>query len=128
MSATGTLLVRTFISSAQLPISGAVIIVSVPSDDGRQKLISLRLSDRSGLIEPIQLPAPDGELSRHPGNGAPVYSSYTLVVEHPEYQLAVFEEIQIFAGIETVQDVPLIPLSPNGRTVQDTTIITPQPL
>lgn len=128
MANSGTLLVRTFISAAQLPVSGATIIVSVPGDDGRQKLVSIQMTNQSGIAGPIELTAPDAAKSLTPGSSSPVFSNYTLVVEHPDFQLAVFDKLQIFSGVETVQDVPLIPLSANGTDRQDLTTVTPQPL
>jgi hypothetical protein len=124
----GKLLVRTFISTAQLPVSGATVIVSVPRDDGRQELVSIRMTNQNGLAGPIELEAPDAAGSQTPGSRDPVFSSYTLVLEHPDFQLAAFDKLQIFSGVETVQDVPLIPLSANGTDRQDLTTVTPQPL
>lgn len=128
MAQSGTLFVRTFVSNAQFPISGATVIVSAPSGDGRQKLLSIQQTDESGVAGPITLEAPDKSEGLTPDSKNAAFSTYTLVVEHPDYQLAVFDNLQIFPGVETMQDVPLIPLSANGRNQADTTIVTPQPL
>lgn len=128
MAQKGTLIVRTFVSTAQLPVSDAAVIISVPSGDGRQKLISIQMTDRSGTAGPISLDAPNVEGSLIPGQNGSAFSSYTLTVEHPDYQLAVFDNLQVFPGVETVQEVPLIPLSVGGRDQQDLTTVTPQPL
>ena len=52
------------------------------------------------------------------------------MVEHPEYYLATFERLQVFPGVETVQNVPLVPLpQPAGNDVTaDPVVVTPQPL
>ena len=128
MAQNGTLLVRTFVSNAQLPVSGATVIVSKPDGAGRQKLLSIQLTDESGVASPITLEAPDTSGSLTPGNNGSAFADYTLVVEHPGYQLALFDKLQIFPGVETVQDVPLIPLSPNERNESDLVTVTPQPL
>lgn len=128
MAESGSLIVRTFVSRAQLPVSDATVIVSVPSGDGRQKLLSIQRTNESGVAGPITLEAPDLAGSLTPGNNGSAFSSYTLVVEHPDYQLALYDKLQIFPGVETVQDVPLIPLSANGRNESDLTTVTPQPL
>lgn len=128
MAESGSLIVRTFVSRAQLPVSDATVIVSVPSGDGRQKLLSIQRTNESGVAGPITLEAPDLSGSLTPGNNGSAFSSYTLVVEHPDYQLALYDKLQIFPGVETVQDVPLIPLSANGRNESDLTTVTPQPL
>ena len=128
MAQSGRLIVRVFLSSAQLPIPGATVIVSTPSGDGRQKLLSIQLTDESGVAGPITLEAPEKSESLTPGHNDSAFSNYTLVVEHPDYQLALFDQLQIFPGVETVQDVPLIPLSANERNESDLITVTPQPL
>ena len=128
MSQNGSLIVRTYLSRAQLPVSGATVIISRPEESGKQTLISISRTNESGVTGPISLESPDVSGSLSPGNNGSAFSSYTLIVEHPDYQLAVFEGLQVFPGIETVQDVPLIPISANGITENDTTVVTPQPL
>lgn len=128
MAQNGTLLVRAFVSNAQLPVPGATVIVSKPEPNERQRLLSIQLTNENGVAGPITLEAPDTAGSLNPGNNGSSFYDYTLLVEHPGYQLAVFEELQIFPGVETVQDIPLIPLSANGRNESDTVTVTPQPL
>lgn len=128
MAQSGTLFVRTFVSRAQLPVSGATVIVSVPQADGRHKLLAIRQTNESGVAGPITLEAPEASESLTPGHNGTAFSTYTLVVEHPDYQLAVFDQLQVFPGVETVQDVPLIPLSANERDRSDLVTVTPQPL
>ena len=124
----GILLVRTFVSNAQIPGPGATVIVSKPDGTGRQKLLSIQLTNESGVAPPIRLEAPEVAGSLTPGNNGSAFSDYTLVVEHPGYQLALFDNLQIFPGVETIQDVPLVPLSPNERNESDLVTVTPQPL
>ena len=75
------------------------------------------------------LETPDKALSEGPGQAVP-FSDYSLVVEHPEYYLATFEQLQVFPGVETVQNVPLIPLpQPAGDDSNAApVIVTPQAL
>ena len=130
MPQTGSLVVRTFTSQAQLPVSGATVIISSSEKDGRRKVFSIQTTDESGGTKPFELEAPDEALGMSPGQAAP-FSNYSLVVEHPEYYLATFEKLQIFPGVETVQNVPLVPLprpaSP-GEGSADPVVVTPQPL
>ena len=129
MPQTGSLVVRAFTSQAQLPVSGATVIISNPSEDGRRKVLSIQMTDESGGTKPIELEAPDKGLSEGPGQAVP-FSDYSLVVEHPEYYLATFEKLQVFPGVETVQNVPLTPLpQPSaGQDSAEPVIVTPQPL
>ena len=129
MPQTGSLIVRAYTSQAQLPVSGATVIISSPSEDGRRKVFSIQTTDESGGTQPFQLEAPDKILSEGPGQAAP-FSDYSLVVEHPEYYLATFEKLQVFPGVETVQNVPLVPLpQPAGDDITAApVVVTPQPL
>lgn len=128
MSQNGSLIVRVFVSRAQLPVRGATVITALRQPDGKQKLLSIQTTDESGIAGPISLPAPEKAESDNPNPEESPFSSYTLVVEHPNYQLAVFENLQIFPGIETVQNVALIPLSIPEDDRSNLTIVTPQSL
>lgn len=129
MPQTGSLTVRVFTSQAQLPVSGATVIISSKAEDNRHHVYSIQTTDSSGTTMPFKLEAPDLSLSEEPGGAAP-FSDYALVVEHPDYYLATFENLQVFPGVETVQNVPLVPLPQpsNGQDSTDPVVITPQPL
>ena len=129
MAQTGSLIIRAFTSQAQLPVSGATVIISSPAEDGRRKVLSIQTTDESGGTQPVRLEAPDLSLSESPGGAVP-FSDYSLVVEHPDYYLATFEKLQVFPGVETVQNVPLVPLPQpsNGDDTASPVVVTPQPL
>ena len=129
MAQNGSLIVHVYASRAQLPIQGATVLVSQPDGQGRHQLLSVLITDESGVAGPIPLPAPDAALSQSPGSPLPFFS-YSLVVEHPGYQVALFQDLQIFSGVETTQSVPLIPLSipQQSSPEQQLTQVTPQPL
>ena len=129
MPQSGSLAVRVFTSQAQLPVSGATVIISSRAEDDRHNIFSVQTTDSSGSTKSFPLDAPDLILSGSPGGDAP-FSNYSLVVEHPEYYLATFEQLQIFPGIETVQNVSLVPLPrpPAGQDAAEPVIVTPQPL
>lgn len=132
MQETGSLRVRVFTSRAQLPIAGAAVILSGPVTDGRRELLSIQRTDSSGVAGTVVLNAPDAALSQDPGNKTP-FASYSLVVEYPGYHVAVFDGIQVFSGIETVQDVALIPLPQpaqpeNSGGGNNAVVVIPQPL
>ena len=129
MPQTGSLVVRTFTSQAQLPVSGATVIISSRDEDGRHKVFSIQTTDESGGTQPFELEAPDVSLGMSPGQAAP-FSDYSLVVEHPGYFLATFEQLQVFPGVETVQNIPLVPLPQpaGGSGSAEPVVVTPQPL
>lgn len=126
MPQSGALLVRTFVSRAQLPVPDATVLVYRTEQDGRHTLLAIRATDESGIAGPISLESGDS-MGQSP-NGPSPFQNYQLIVEHPGYQLAVYENLQVFSGVETVQDIPLLPLSvPEGED-SNTTTVTPQEL
>lgn len=131
MAQTGTLVVRVSTSQAQLPVANATVVVYALGEDGRRNVQSIQITDSSGGSAPIQLDAPDYDLSQSPGSPLP-FASYALLVEHPDYYLALFEQLQIFSGVETVQHVSLTPLpqpsNPEDDDFAPPVVVTPQPL
>lgn len=132
MPQTGSLVVRAFTSQAQFPVSGATVIITSRDEQGRYSVYSIQTTDQSGGTPPFELQAPDISLGLSPndGQGEAPYSSYSLIVEHPEYFLATFDRLQVFPGVETVQNVPLVPLpQPMGSAQNpEAVVVTPQPL
>lgn len=121
MDLTGSLIIRVTTSRANLPVSGASAAITTLGPDGKHILVALTETNESGLAGPIRLPAPSTESSgTSPGGPAP-YTFYSLWVEHPGYQIAHIQDVQVFPNIESVQDVTLVPLSgsitPGGGTV-----------
>lgn len=117
MQATGTLSVRVYTSQAQIPLEGATVVVAAPGAEGKYQLLSLQNTDSSGLIRPVTIDAPAlGESTSPgglPGDGAP-FALCDVWAEQPGYVMLQMEDVQIFPGVETVQDMELIPL-PQGQ-------------
>ena len=117
MQATGTLSVRVYTSQAQIPLEGATVVVAAPGAEGKYQLLSLQNTDSSGLIRPVTIDAPaPGESTSPgglPGDGAP-FALCDVWAEQPGYVMLQMEDVQIFPGVETVQDMELIPL-PQGQ-------------
>ena len=126
MSKTGSLIVRTFVSRAQLPVPDATVIVYSSRPDGKHDLIAIRSTDESGVAGPIKLVTNDSQ-GLTPSSPIP-FTDYQMIVEHPGYQVALFEDLQVFPDVETVQDVLLIPISVPENPDFNTTTVTPQPL
>lgn len=116
MQATGTLSVRVFTSQAQIPLEGATVVVATAGEEGKWKLLSIQNTDSSGKIRTITIDAPAlGESTAPgglPGPGAP-FALCSLWAEQPGYAMLQVENVQIFPGVETVQNMELIPL-PQG--------------
>ena len=131
MEATGKLAVRVYASHAQIPVEGATVVVTAPGEGGRRRLLSVRASDRSGMIPTLSIgtPEPGESTSPHQEGPAP-FAVCDVWVEHPAYAMLQVEGVQIFPGVETVQTVELLPLARGQSSLQqrDVREITPQNL
>ena len=116
MQATGILSVRVYTSQAQIPLEGATVVVAAPGEGGKWRLLSIQNTDSSGMIRPVTIDAPAlGESTSPeglPGDGAP-FAQCCVWAELPGYAMLQVAGVQIFPGVETMQDMELIPL-PQG--------------
>lgn len=116
MQATGTLSVRVFTSQAQIPLEGATVVVATAGEEGKYKLLSIQNTDSSGKTRTITIDAPALGESTSPGDlpgpGVP-FAQCNVWAEQPGYAMLQVENVQIFPGVETVQNMELIPL-PQG--------------
>ena len=126
MADTGTLLIRVFTSRGELPVRDASVSVVRHGPQGTD-LVSLQTSDRNSTTEPIPIPSPAPESSQTPDRSTP-YTSCDIWVERTGYHLLVVRGVQIFPGITSYQDIPLIPQSPVDGMAVDEVDITPQEL
>lgn len=128
MAQYGSLLIRVFTSRAQLPVEGATVVVSALGENNSHQLESILVTDESGVAGPIRLAAADSS-GLAPGGPIP-FKLYSLWIEHPDYETVYIENLQVFAGVESVQKIGLIPVAAPGEggAIVDNVIITPQPL
>ena len=133
MPDSGTLSVRVFTSQAELPIEGATVVVTRPALGGKMELLSLQITDSSGLIQPVAISAPpliDSTAPLPPSSTDRPCSLCSIWAEHQGYAMLQVEGVQIFPGVRTLQEMRLIPLSPGESSLQqrDTRTVTPQGL
>ena len=126
LASTGYLQAHIYTSNAQLPLSNVAVVVTSP--DGTA--IAMRITDRSGLIDPIEIPVPPLEESQEPGSGERPYTQVNLTAELPGFERIEAENLQIFAGTTTYQNLEMIPLSskPFGQNQTIRYITPPQNL
>ncbi len=104
----GFLRVRVYTSNAQLPIEDATVTVTQPGATA-SRLLATRITDESGLIPILTLPTPPPSESQAAGTPTP-YSTVDIIVDHPDYERVLIENAQIFPGIISEQNIPLIPI------------------
>ena len=88
MPATGFIQLRAFTSNAQFPLKD--VAITVTASDGTA--IAMRLTDRNGLITPIEIPVPDREESLQPDPPERPFATVNLY--------AVWKKIPETAGVE----------------------------
>ena len=107
MSATGYIQVRAFTSYAQLPVQD--VAIAVTAADGTA--IALRITDRNGRIQAIEIPVPDKSESESPNPTERPFGIVNLYARKKGYEMIESENLQVFADTTTLQNLEMIPLS-----------------
>ena len=107
MPATGYIQVRAYTSIAQFPLED--VAISVTASDGTA--IAMRLTDRSGRIDPIEIPVPDKAESLAPDPPERPFAVVNLYARKKSYEQVEAENLQVFADTTTLQNLELIPLA-----------------
>lgn len=123
MADTGTLVVRVYTSQAQIPLEGATVVVASPCHEtvGKFNLFSVQVTNRSGQIQPVIIETPDKHESTGPqeeGEDEP-FTHCCVWAEHPGFAMLQVEGVQVFPGVETLQDMELTPLSEGQSSLQE---------
>ncbi len=126
LPATGYIQVSAFTSKARIPLKD--VAVTVTATDGTA--IAMRLTDRSGKIDPIPIPVPDLSESQTPDPGEIPFASVNLYARLRNYEQIENEDLQVFADTTTDQDLEMIPLSelPSSWGQKEVFITPPQNL
>ncbi|MGN1308073.1 MAG: spore cortex-lytic protein [Faecousia sp.] len=128
MAEGGYLTVRTYTSSAQLPVVGATVSVTEQGTNGA-KLIATRITDWSGRTTPIPISTPNRSESLTPGQAVP-FTKVNITIEKVGFDRVLIENAQLFAGITSELNVEMLPLGENPDSFNTTELVdvTPQEL
>ena len=107
MSSTGYIQVHAYSSYAQLPLKD--VAVTVTAQDGT--IIAMRLTDRSGRIEQIEIPTPDLAESQSPGSPDIPFTAVDITAQLRGYEFLKNMGLQVFPNTTTDQNLEMIPLS-----------------
>lgn len=109
-SESGTLRVEAFASDRAFGVGSARVMVFLELPSGNVAVFD-GLTDIDGQSDTIILPAPPRSLSQSPQNGENPklpYAVYSVYVEHPSYVRAVFTNVPVFSGVESIQPVRML--------------------
>lgn len=107
LSASGYIQVHAYSSYAQLPLKD--VAVTVTSPDG--SVIAMRLTDRSGRIEPIAVPTPARSESQSPDSSVVPFTVVNITAQTRGYELLKNNGLQVFPDTTTDQNLEMIPLA-----------------
>lgn len=107
---TGTLKVQAFTARQALPVKDVNVEVTKQFLDLTKTFFDLK-TDENGIIDNMELPAPDKSLSENENFTGPVYETYDIKVTHPDFEDLVLEQVTIFDGVKSIQPVNLVPRS-----------------
>ena len=107
MPATGFIQLRAYTSTAQFPLEN--VAITLTASDGTA--IAMRLTDRNGLITPIEIPVPDRQESLQPDPAERPFATVNLYARKQGYEQVEAENLQVFADTTTYQNLEMIPLA-----------------
>lgn len=123
MPDTGFIQLRAYTSAAQFPLENVAITVTAP--DGTA--IAMRLTDRSGRIQPIEIPVPSRQESLQPDPPEQPFALVNLYARKNGYEQIESENIQVFAETTTFQNLEMIPLAEYPALWNQTVIFNTPP-
>ena len=126
----GQLHVRVYTSQAELPVEGATVAVTQKKQNGKLELLTVQVTNSSGIIRPIDIETPVLQDSTQPFPGELPFTVCDVWAEHPAYATLLVEGVQIFPGVATIQPMELLPLSEGQNSLNQTDLheIPPQSL
>lgn len=112
-----------YTSSAQIPLKD--VAVAITDTDGAA--IAFRLTDRSGLLDPlVEIRVPDLPAGQSPDTGIIPYTTVNLYARLEDYEEIFIRNLQVFPNTVTNQNLELIPLAEfPGNWIQSETFDTP---
>lgn len=88
----------------------------------------MRLTNRSGTLDvPVEITVPDRSASQSPNTGIVPFTDVNLYARLQDFETIEIENLQVFAGTLTVQDLAMIPLSELPESYNKTEIFNTPP-
>ena len=107
MTSKGYLKIRAYSSAAKYPLEDVAVTVT----DYEGTALAMALTDRNGLIPPLEIDVPEKSESLSPDPPEMPYRRVNLYAHARGYEQVYAENLQIFADTTTTQDLKMIPLA-----------------
>lgn len=107
LSAKGYIQVHAYTSKARIPLENVAITIT----DTTNIAIAMRLTNESGLIDPVEITVPDLSESQSPNPPETPFAVVNLYARLDAYEQIEIENLQVFADTVTSQNLEMIPLS-----------------
>lgn len=99
--------VNAYAGNARIPLEN--VAITVTTSDGTA--IAMRITDRNGLIRPIEVPVPALSAGQTPNTGIRPYTPVNLYARLEGYEQLENENLQVFPNTVTRLNLQMIPLS-----------------
>ena len=120
----GALKVQVFMADRVYPISSAHVVIT-GKENG--KVYFDGYTNTNGIVGSLYLPAPKKSLSQSPQEKPP-YAQYDITVTHPRFQKRQYLGVPVFSGVESIQNIQLLPLGSDETDNADVTESEPNEL
>lgn len=107
MPETGYIQVLATTSNAQIPLQD--VAITVTATDGTA--IAMRLTDRNGIISPVEVPTPELSAGLSPDTGIRPFTQVNVYARLEGYEQTENENLQVFPNITTRLVLKMIPLA-----------------
>ena len=108
LSAIGYIQVHAFTGKARIPLQGVAVTIT----DLSGSAIAMRLTNRSGTLDaPVEISVPDVSAGQTPDTGILPFTDVNLYARLENFEAIEIENLQVFPGTLTIQDLSMIPLA-----------------
>lgn len=103
----GVLKVVAFTAKGFIPISEARVYITKLIGEDRV-MMEKGLTDESGILDNIVLPAPSRNTSFLQNEAELPYAVYDIKVEHADYESVLKSDVPIYEGIKSIQNINMM--------------------
>ena len=108
LSAIGYIQVHAFTGKARIPLQGVAVTIT----DLTGSAIAMRLTNRNGTLDtPVEISVPNVSAGQTPDTGILPFTDVNLNARLENFEAIEIENLQVFPGTLTIQDLSMIPLA-----------------